>query len=75
MTRRFECDDDEYNHVMFLCRGFVIARTMSTAPMIKVGDRIPEATLYESKGYNDASHCPMPPKAVHTKDIFAQGKV
>ena len=43
--------------------------------MIKVGDKIPNAKLYESTGYNDESHCPLPPKAITVEELTKGKKV
>jgi glutaredoxin/glutathione-dependent peroxiredoxin len=37
--------------------------------MIKVGDKVPSATLYESVGYDDASHCPTGPSPVDVGEL------
>lgn len=42
--------------------------------MIKVGDRIPDAKLFESRGHNDKMHCPMPPKPLQSLEIFGENK-
>jgi glutaredoxin/glutathione-dependent peroxiredoxin len=43
--------------------------------MIKVGDKVPNATLNESTGYDDASHCPLPPQAVEVEALTKGKKV
>jgi peroxiredoxin len=42
-----------------------------TAPMMQIGDRLPDATLYESTEFGDA--CPLPP-AKHSAAALAAGK-
>ncbi len=37
--------------------------------MIKPGEHIPDATLRESRGYDDTSHCPTAPEPVEVKDL------
>src|SRR5260221_11954851 len=44
-------------------------------PMIKVGDKIPNASLRESTGYDDASHCPVPPQPVEVEALTKGKKV
>jgi peroxiredoxin len=43
--------------------------------MIKVGDTIPNATLRESSGYDEASHCPLPPQNVEVEALVKGKKV
>lgn len=43
--------------------------------MIKPGDKIPNATLRESKGHDDASHCPLPPQPVEVEALTKGKKV
>ena len=44
--------------------------------MLKVGDKMPEATLRESPAEQDeTNHCPMPPKPVKVSDICKGKKV
>jgi peroxiredoxin len=43
--------------------------------MIKVGDKLPSAKLYESKGYSDESHCPTSPEPVDVTELTAGKKV
>lgn len=43
--------------------------------MIKVGDKLPNATLRESTGYDDASHCPAPPQPVEVAALTKGKKV
>lgn len=40
---------------------------------IKVGDRLPEGTLYESTEFDSATSCPMKPQALDVSDL-AKGK-
>ena len=41
--------------------------------MIKVGDKVPNATLRESTAYKDETHCPVPPQPVEL-DTLTKGK-
>jgi len=41
--------------------------------MIQPGERIPNATLWESTGYDDASHCPASPQPVEV-EALTRGK-
>jgi len=41
--------------------------------MIKVGERLPNATLRESKGYDEGSHCPTSPEPVEV-EALTKGK-
>lgn len=43
--------------------------------MIKVGDKVPNATLHESTGYDDASHCPTRPTPVDFAELTKGKKV
>ena len=43
--------------------------------MIKVGDNIPNASLRESTGYDDVSHCPVPPQPVEVAALTKGKKV
>jgi peroxiredoxin len=43
--------------------------------MIKVGDKIPNVSLRESTGYDDASHCPVPPQPVEVEALTKGKKV
>jgi glutaredoxin/glutathione-dependent peroxiredoxin len=43
--------------------------------MIKVGDKLPNATLRESTGYDEASHCPVPPQPVEVEALTKGKKV
>ncbi len=43
--------------------------------MIKPGDKIPNATLRESTGYSDETHCPVPPQPVEVAALTAGKKV
>jgi len=43
--------------------------------MIQPGDRIPNATLKESKGYDETSHCPTAPESVETESLTKGKKV
>lgn len=43
--------------------------------MIKIGDKVPSAKLYESSGYDDASHCPLPPQPVDVEELTRGKKV
>ncbi len=43
--------------------------------MIKPGDKIPNASLRESTGYDDASHCPLPPQPVEIEALTKGKKV
>ncbi|HVH46510.1 MAG TPA: peroxiredoxin [Labilithrix sp.] len=43
--------------------------------MIKPGDSFPHVTLYESKGYDEASHCPSGPERVDSEALFKGKKV
>lgn len=43
--------------------------------MIKVGDKVPSATLHESTGYDDAMHCPARPAAVDFEALTKGKKV
>jgi glutaredoxin/glutathione-dependent peroxiredoxin len=43
--------------------------------MIKVGDKLPAATLYESVGYDEGSHCPTGPVPVDIGELTAGKKV
>jgi glutaredoxin/glutathione-dependent peroxiredoxin len=43
--------------------------------MIKVGDKLPEATLYESNGYDEATHCPVAPQPVTIAELTKGKKV
>lgn len=43
--------------------------------MIKVGDKIPNATLRESTGYDEGSHCPLPPQPVEIEALTKGKKV
>jgi glutaredoxin/glutathione-dependent peroxiredoxin len=37
--------------------------------MIKVGDRVPNATLFESVGYDETTHCPVGPVPVSVEEL------
>jgi peroxiredoxin len=41
--------------------------------MIQVGDKLPNVTLRESRGYDDKSHCPASPETIDT-DALTRGK-
>jgi len=41
--------------------------------MIKPGDKVPNATLRESPGYDEQSHCPLAPEPVEV-DALTKGK-
>jgi peroxiredoxin len=43
--------------------------------MIKPGDTVPQATLHESIGYDDASHCPASPTPVDVAELIKGKKV
>ncbi|WP_394845005.1 peroxiredoxin [Pendulispora brunnea] len=43
--------------------------------MIQPGERIPNATLRESKGYDEATHCPTAPEAVEVEALTKGKKV
>lgn len=43
--------------------------------MIKVGDKIPNASLRESTAYNDEAHCPAPPALVEVEALTKGKKV
>jgi peroxiredoxin len=43
--------------------------------MIKPGDTVPQATLHESVGYDDASHCPSSPEPVDVATLTKGKKV
>ena len=43
--------------------------------MIKPGDKLPNASLRESTGYDDASHCPVPPQPVEVEALTKGKKV
>jgi len=43
--------------------------------MIKTGEKLPNAILKESSGYDDASHCPLPPQAVEVEALTKGKKV
>jgi glutaredoxin/glutathione-dependent peroxiredoxin len=43
--------------------------------MIKSGEKVPNATLKESTGYDDASHCPLPPQPVEVEALTKGKKV
>ncbi|WP_394824567.1 peroxiredoxin [Pendulispora albinea] len=43
--------------------------------MIQPGERIPNATLKESKGYDETSHCPTAPEAVEVEALTKGKKV
>ena len=43
--------------------------------MISIGDKLPAATLYESVGYDDGSHCPTAPTAVDVSELVAGKKI
>src|SRR5437016_2316405 len=43
--------------------------------MIQPGDRIPNATLRESKGYDPTSHCPTSPEPVEVEALTKGKKV
>lgn len=43
--------------------------------MIRPGDRIPDATLRESTGYSDETHCPLPPQPVSVAELTKGKKV
>jgi peroxiredoxin len=43
--------------------------------MIKVGDTVPQAKLHESRGYDDASHCPTSPEPVDVTALTKGKKV
>jgi peroxiredoxin (alkyl hydroperoxide reductase subunit C) len=43
--------------------------------MIKAGDKFPKVTLFESKGYNEATHCPVAPEPVDTEALLKGKKV
>ncbi len=38
--------------------------SMAIRASINAGDALPDAVVFESVGYNDGAHCPMPPKPV-----------
>ena len=43
--------------------------------MIKPGDKLPSATLRESPGYDDKSHCPLSPQPVEVEALTKGKKV
>jgi peroxiredoxin (alkyl hydroperoxide reductase subunit C) len=43
--------------------------------MIQVGDKLPNVTLRESRGYDDKSHCPTSPEAVEVEALTKGKKV
>src|SRR4051812_31769142 len=43
------------------------------AAKVAIGEALPEALVFESIGYNDASHCPMGPKPVKMSAVCAPG--
>jgi peroxiredoxin len=43
--------------------------------MIKPGDKLPSATLRESPGYDDKSHCPLSPQPVEVEALTKAKKV
>lgn len=43
--------------------------------MIKEGDKLPNATLFESTGYSEATHCPLSPEPLETESLFKGKKV
>jgi peroxiredoxin (alkyl hydroperoxide reductase subunit C) len=43
--------------------------------MIKPGDKLPNATLRESVGYDETSHCPTSPQNVEVADLVRGKKV
>jgi peroxiredoxin len=43
--------------------------------MIKAGDVLPEATLWESTGYDESSHCPTSPQAVTVASLTKAKKL
>ena len=42
---------------------------------IKIGDPVPDGTLFESIGYNDDTHCPMRPAQVKVADSLKGRRV
>ena len=39
-------------------------------PAVKIGDKLPEATVFESPvGYNEESNCPLPPKPAQISEL------
>ena len=43
--------------------------------MIKAGEKVPNATLRESTGYNAEAHCPLPPQPVELDGITKGKKI
>jgi len=43
--------------------------------MIKVNDKLPNATLFESTGYSEETHCPLPPQKVDVHELTKGKKV